>query len=902
MELATSAFRAVCVGLMSYRHASAVAPDDPWFTAKMLAARLVSGAMTVYIAWALGARAARQRGGAGSARLRGGKGGEAEAGGQGVDGEPMEAEPGPTGSSDGAAGGGVEAACAPESPADVNGDDAAPAPAPNVPTRQPLESPFAYAKVQPKAAEHCPGGGSAIGSATNTSGGAGAAVEAMEALLPWLRPPRPRLVEYRSAAVRHTIRLKIPDAQPEDLPPGHRERLRALLAERGLVPGAVAVQRGCIRLTMLALGLRRPQPRPVGTNSGSAASEAEGPDAPRGSGSGLEPAAVVQALGLPTPAGYAGGRQDWVAGVTYEASELLCEEGRSLGQGPLASARVLRMSPRVLLVPPQRQRQRQQQPDGGCWEAPELRVVLSVPRLRAACGDGVNAPPVLSAHVFWDGVAQPASVSCVPCAASGSGLPAAATSAAAASGAAGAGEQEQVWEQGLALKEEGCAGAELEAGEVEEDEVEYAIRLPDQAPPPGVVLLELSLEPSPPEPPTAGAPPAPALGTLGLVLPLLATHDPAAAAEVGALAGRWPQGAREGRALGELLLDLGLWAAGPPAVGGPAGGKAAEEEEEEGADGGEEGGEAGPLQLALWRASVESALGLLVHAGCPATAARIRADLQTLATITAAIAAASAAVSGPAASPSRGRLRCWLGAAAWVVRAEAGLWGGAAGPGGPGRPSAAEVAAFRGRGERWGVSLSPYLWALEVAAMAMVLIRDRDNAAPDVPLYVSLLLLPGLLSAGARLALPRPRWQAVTRAVRGPRMLLYAAVRACRGRPMPPGLAAQVPLMFLSGSFVLPLASLVPLRSMALVSTLRLPLNIHFLASSGAASSAPAAVLLAAAVEALALAVTLACHTHLRLEQLQEQAPSRRGARPSSPAGGSQPGGSGKGCKAGKEE
>ncbi|KAG2491086.1 hypothetical protein HYH03_010530 [Edaphochlamys debaryana] len=682
-----------------------------------------------------------------------------------------------------------------------------------------------------------------------------AADRALEAYLEASRGPLSAdVLSYRSPIERRTLRFKIPDAEPEQLAPGYRERLREHLRGAGVEPSGVCVRPGCVRLMVVTSALRRQAVQPAtDPRKGAAdrAAEEQPQPPPRFS---LDAPTVVQALGLEAPEGFTGGHDQWLSAVRCHAPEVLGSEARDwMALGP---ARIDQLSAWALHVPG---------PAAGAreWAAPELRVVLACPRrgqrgssegaeagAAAAAGLGAEALP-LTACLSWGNTSLPVRVTPV----------------------------------GDVAAAEGGEGQQM---------VEYALQLPCQPPCPGVVLLELSV--GDPDAADGSGQPVPGART-HTTLPLLATDDAAVAAEVAALAECWPRG--DTSSLTDLLLDMGTWAAGPPELRAAAGGPGVS------------------LTAGIWLAAAEGVMAFAESMECYGVTARIRSDIAAhQARQTAAVqepgpsgtaqevaepscgaapsdqcvGAAEAAVELPPSSsrssssrstsssgstglrlqpPARRThatqrsrtLREWLTAAAWVARTEAGLWSADR------APSGAELEAFRAGVIAWRVSLGRYLGVVECFGFLAILLRAGRGMVWYLPVSLGVSLVPGLLIAAApRLCAPASL-ERLRQAMRPLRVLLPALAKALCAPSVQllRRAQSQLPLLALFNGLLLPLADLITLRTLALVSLVRLPLNAWFLVGSGVSARPAHAALVAALVEALALTTTLLCQTHVRL-------------------------------------
>ncbi|KAG2491084.1 hypothetical protein HYH03_010528 [Edaphochlamys debaryana] len=638
-------------------------------------------------------------------------------------------------------------------------------------------------------------------------------------------------MSYTSPLEHQTLSFKIPGVEPEQVAPGYEARVCEALERQGVLPLSVSVRRGCVKLTVVTRALRKAPGKTVEDARG-------GKDAAKGRGGPaplrLDAPTVVQVLGLEAPEGYTGGRDQWLSAVRCHAPEVLGSEARDwMALGP---ARIAHLSAWALHVPGPADGARE-------WAAPELRVVLACPRrgqrgcsegaeaeagAAAAAGLGAEALP-LTACLSWGNTFLPVRVTPV----------------------------------GDVAAAEGGEGQQM---------VEYALQLPCQPPCPGVVLLELSV--GDPDAADGSGQRVPGART-HTTLPLLATDDAAVAAEVAALAECWPRG--DMSSLTDLLLDMGTWAAGPPA---------------DAAEGGY-GSVAYSQEAACWLAAAKGVLEFTRAVGCTAIAARISADITAYGQRPMGDAAkaglpkggcASANGSHPAlakgqeaparllahtpssaGSPNAWPLREWLEAAAWVMRTEAGL-------GGAGRSGAAELEASHAQLARWSVPLSQCLVVVEALGAAACVHRAGALLPWHVVPCILLALIPGVATALGPLLLPPPAGERLAQAMRAPRVLLTALAKALCG----PSLrafntaSAQAPLVALSNGLLLPLAGPVPLRTMALLSALRLPANASLLLAVGATARPVHAVLLAALVEALALTTTLLCQTHMRLAGRRE--------------------------------
>ncbi|KAG2491072.1 hypothetical protein HYH03_010517 [Edaphochlamys debaryana] len=627
-------------------------------------------------------------------------------------------------------------------------------------------------------------------------------------------PPLPRSA-FRPSLVYHTLRAKIPGVDPEQVAPGYEARVCEALERQGVLPLSVSVRRGCVKLTVVTRALRQAPGKTVeDARGGKAAVKGRGGPAPVR----LDAPTVVQVLGLEAPEGFTGGHDQWLSAVRCHEPEVLGSEARDwMALGP---ARIAHLSAWALHVPG---------PAAGAreWAAPELRVVLACPhRGQRGCSEGAEAEVLpLTACLSWGNTSLPVRATHV----------------------------------GAVAAAEGGEGLQM---------VEYALQLPCQPPCPGVVLLELSV--GDPDAADGSGQRLPGART-HTTLPLLATDDAAVAAEVAALAECWPRG--DTSSLTDLLLDMGTWAAGPPAADVAEGGYGRADFSQE---------------AACWLAAANGVLEFTGAVGCTAIAARTSADITAyghrpmgdaakaglpkgdcvsangshpaLAKGQEAPARMLAHMSSSASSPSAAPLREWLAAAAWVVRTEAGL-------GSSGSSSAAELEASRAQLARWNVPLSHGLVVIEAMAAAMIMHRAAGLLPWHVAPCLVLALIPGAATALGPLLLPPPAGERLAQAMRAPRVLLTALAKALCG----PSLrafntaSAQAPSLVLFNGLLLPLVGPVPLRTMALLSALRLPANASLLLGVGAAARPAHAALVAALVEALALTTTLLCQTHMRL-------------------------------------
>ncbi|GLC40591.1 hypothetical protein PLESTF_001015400 [Pleodorina starrii] len=182
----------------------------------------------------------------------------------------------------------------------------------------------------------------------------------------------------------------------------------------------------------------------------------------------------------------------------------------------------------------------------------------------------------------------------------------------------------------------------------------------------------------------------------------------------------------------------------------------------------------------------------------------------------------------------------------------------------------ADEAAFRAYSVPWEANQEHIIQAFETAVVLALLFRARADLLTPAHLATLLAGLPGITTLLARLVLRRDPWVRLVSAIKLPRYLFYMAAKAVAvfsNRPLPPGVTSyQLGLgMLLHEGLLLPLACLLPVRTAAVVTVLKVIPCMAMMLLRGVASSRREAGLRCAAVAAIALATTILCHTYLRV-------------------------------------
>ncbi|KAG2483773.1 hypothetical protein HYH03_017370 [Edaphochlamys debaryana] len=606
---------------------------------------------------------------------------------------------------------------------------------------------------------------------------------------------RPSMV-YRSPIQRCTLQMKIAGVEPDQVVPGFQARLAALAQERGLRLAGAYVRAGCIELLLV---LER-------------AEGAQGVEAwELASDPALQARAVVTALGLYQALAAAVEARSGGSGADGRATEddilrqIELRDQRTITPVPLplpaaaagadGAVTVACLTPRVLCLA-----------SGSAGGAAEADPVPALPRLRMALhvsGAAAAAAEVaVSAMVRCGGRHLAARVTPVP-------------------GGGGG----------------GSGGEELPYGVRE-----YDIQLL-AAPQPGLVLVEfVTAGPEVDSPPVRHA-----------LLPLLATGDPAIAAEVQATADAWP--AEQLDELSELLYDMATWtavvhscaadeaAAKPEGGAQPAAAPPAWVNAGVGAGGAGSGSRSGSALsdpvASIWSTLVPHLLAFAEAADLPVTAARLRSDLARDPP------SKPAGAGAPAASSPGARARAIADAHAEVqpeayssvpgkivdsdseeaamaalldsgsrrtsceLDADGALAGRAGGHGRRQRPPwlrallrvlslervpRAEEAAFRAYADGWSATLGHTAQVTEALALMTFLVRGLragQAVASGEGAIVIVGIGTGFLTTLAWLVLPYAAWVRLVRAARVPRYIGYCISKSLLEVFRPPVGAAE---------------------------------------------------------------------------------------------------------------
>ncbi|GLC36140.1 hypothetical protein PLESTB_001376000 [Pleodorina starrii] len=224
-------------------------------------------------------------------------------------------------------------------------------------------------------------------------------------------------------------------------------------------------------------------------------------------------------------------------------------------------------------------------------------------------------------------------------------------------------------------------------------------------------------------------------------------------------------------------------------------------------------------------------------------------------------AAAAGCRRGPSAASARGRGPGDLRAALTSLRLLVS------------EPSPSEAAALRAMTEQWVAKLAETLQVIELLLLLALVLRGVRAGQPLLcPENLIALTSLGVGSAlmVAWLVLPYHTWARLAVRARLPRyggLLLAKALVAAAVAPAPSGVGQYVAGLgiLLHEGLIVPGANLLSPRTAVLVAAAMLIVNAGVALACGVARGAVAAALLAARVEAAAVATTLACHAYLRL-------------------------------------
>ncbi|PNW72483.1 hypothetical protein CHLRE_16g684827v5 [Chlamydomonas reinhardtii] len=643
-----------------------------------------------------------------------------------------------------------------------------------------------------------------------------------------LRPHKP----YRSYLRGRTKHyFKIPWAELEDITPGFEERLAALCAARGRVLTGVYVRAGCIELTIHLAEYGAGTTR-AGVHAGPAAAAGA---LSHSDAAVLSVEEVIAALGLSLPSGPADAALQAVS-VQQELVDRAASEPEASGDGARSQARVVRVSPRVLLLTPA---------DAAASSAAALRV-------RVAFGGSTGPATAFNVAML---------------------------------GAAG------VLATRVTAKE--LQAASKEGAEAGSEEWEYAIELLEAPPHPQLLTVQLAFPAAAAgaaaEDSAAAATPSPYVQWLSV--PVLAVDDAAVAAELSAalqLLQTSEAGAEVGAAAEwahPLLCDLGLWLASA-AASGAAGCS-----------------EAVRRLPAEWVSEVGACLLAYTEgAGLVATAARIRADTQRLAALPAVAEAIAAKESPRVADDDAAVGTCQHAAASTSGSATAAMaWqkpntnalrqrckgssrGKCASKGAECGGKEEESSSSAGGGsdcspdglqqytQAWIVAMCFTCQIVECLVALGFAVRGVRAGQPlwsaeSAVVYTGLGV--GVVTTLAGLWMTPRAWSRLALAARLPRFLgfMFGKALVSVGALPPPAGAATYgsgPGILLLEGVILPSGCLLPPRTALAMSCLKLPLNIMSGLVVGAFENLLPAVLMALAVEALAMGTTLACHGYVR--------------------------------------
>ncbi|KXZ55217.1 hypothetical protein GPECTOR_3g36 [Gonium pectorale] len=627
----------------------------------------------------------------------------------------------------------------------------------------------------------------------------------------------------------------IPWAHPEDLAAGFHDRLSEALRLQGLTLREACVRRGCIELLLLleAPGEAAGAPTPIWALDMQAVVQALGIQPPQlqppGSGEGATAEVCWPALSAETRHGHAG--RCGAAGSFSSSADLVplvCVEevrqvtgapalaGGATADPPATPAMVVSVLPRVLPLPPTAMAAAV----AGKEALPTvLRALVAFP---ATTARDAGPPPILAEALLRSG---------------GTSLPARVLSARAVEGR---GRSDAAADSCSDFASDcGSDGDPAFSGDCPRgSHYEYEVELLSPVTRSGTALLELRFR-------TDTSAGGSASGRLfdSALAPLLVTNDGALAAAVAAAATAWPTAFASD--LDELLYDLGTWLAATAAGEDDQGDTWQALPSGNGGDGGNAGGGGATSWLSHWSPLGTHLLQFTDAAGLYAVAARIRADLRRAEK-------AAAAEDGTAAHSVA---RSWRNAANGAEYTEA-------------------FGAFQ---RSWAITLSRSACALDALMMLVLLLRGLRAGQPLLSTTNAVLVLglgAGTLSTTAWLLLP-PAASARLAGLEWSRLLRYAGypaskalllALAARGIAPPSGGATYAGGLgiLLTEGVILPGTCLLSPLTALLMGCAKLPLNAATGLMVGAFTSPVRAALLAATVEAAALATTVGCHLYLK--------------------------------------
>ncbi|KAG2447397.1 hypothetical protein HYH02_007724 [Chlamydomonas schloesseri] len=657
-----------------------------------------------------------------------------------------------------------------------------------------------------------------------------------------------------------TCHYKIPWAEPEDIAPGLEERLAALCATHGRVLTGVYVRAGCIELSFIlaeragngqqqlpagaaggrgnrhltadhpdgdlsellrpeqllaALGLLSPGSTTVSNGvPNTARSSASAANSTSSSGSASSRGSSIDASGgcssdmpatAPGPAAITA-----AAGWRHPDARVLHIARMSSTQrnGPSVRARVVDVSPRVLLLP--------------------------LPSI-ATDGAAAVAPAALRLRVAFSGGAGPAAADdvVVRCGSGYLAVRVAATQLSAADEGEAVGAQE--WE--------------------------YAVELVESPPHPQLLTVQLAF-------PAAAATAAAGAGDTHnalvqwLSVPVLALDDAAVAAELGAalLQQQVEQQDASPACMEELVCDLGQWlaaASGADATtaGAVRGGLPAEWVSELGAH---------LLEYAEGAGLVATAAR--IRAGAGQLAGDGAADMKNQTKQAKEDEPAGdqglrrrGPLSKAAESDGKG-----AGCSGWAAGASSSPANGAG--------STSRGDGLQEYTEAWIVTMCKTCQMVECLVALVLVIRGVKAGqtlwcAESAVTYAGLGM--GTVTTLAGLWMTPRAWSRLALAARLPRFLGFMTSKfllSAGALPPPAGAATYAggPGILLLEGVILPSGCLLPPRTALLMSCLKLPLNLMSGLAVGAFAGPLPAALMALAVEAAALGTTLACHAYVR--------------------------------------
>ncbi|KXZ52962.1 hypothetical protein GPECTOR_8g335 [Gonium pectorale] len=200
------------------------------------------------------------------------------------------------------------------------------------------------------------------------------------------------------------------------------------------------------------------------------------------------------------------------------------------------------------------------------------------------------------------------------------------------------------------------------------------------------------------------------------------------------------------------------------------------------------------------------------------------------------------------------------------------------------REGPAQAEAFRAAADGWAAAQAHIIQAVELLSLLSSLVRGRGRLSPARMLVWFVRCGPSLVTAAAWPLLPPHAWRRLAGAVRRPRYAAMLGAKAAAVAARLPTPASMVPyysglsMVALEGA-IMPATCPLSLAASVVLSALRLPLHAALIGSVLAAGAGQGpggwpltsrvltgrALLLAARVEMVALATTLACNVYLRL-------------------------------------